>query len=230
MKQRSALFGREYALLKFFVTFMFGLWVGAVQAADGLLITNTSGTITTSGLTAISGFSGTQTATFGTLTATVDGTVSYTYLGSSAGFTNGFGTSTSSYSTFLNQNAQYFSLTPTAVGTIYSTSTSSGILDFGFKTLYPTSYSGSAIDGSVYTQSNTTSFVILSGGTINGVTYDYFVAYNDPYGGTPDYNDMVIGVNFVAAVPEASDFALFGAGLMCVAYMARRRQQQASLA
>jgi hypothetical protein len=196
------------------------------HAVDGLIITDTSGTVTTSGLNSISGFTGTQTGSFGTLTATVDGTVTYTYLGSEAGFTNGAGTSTSSYSTFLNQNAKYFSLTSTTVGTSYTTTTSAGTLDFGFSTVYPTSYSGTAINGETYTSSNTTSFIILSGGTINGVTYDYFIAYNDPYSGSPDYNDMVVGVNFVAAVPEASDIALFASGLMCVGFAARLRRKR----
>jgi hypothetical protein len=212
-------------LRKYLIILLFGLSSGTAQAVDGLIITDSSGTLTTSGLSAISGFSGTQTGTFGTLTATVDGTVSYTYLGSSAGFTNSFGTSTDSYSSFLNQNAQYFSLTPTTVGTTYTTTASAGTLDFGFKTIYPTTYSGNAVDGTVYTQTDTTSFIILSGGTINGVTYDYFIAYNDPYGGSPDYNDMVVGVNFVAAVPEAHDVALFGTGLLCVVFASRRRRQ-----
>jgi hypothetical protein len=211
---------------KFVFGFLLSLCAPLVHAVDGLVITDISGTVVTSGLNSISGFSGTQSGTFGTLTATVDGTVSYTYLGSEAGFTNGAGTSTSSYSTFLNQNAKYFSLASTTVGTSYTTTTTAGTLDFGFSTVYPTSYSGTAINGQTFTASNTTSFIILSGGTINGVTYDYFIAYNDPYSGRPDYNDMVVGVNFVAAVPEASDVALFASSLMCVGFAARLRRKR----
>ena len=195
----------------------FTLWSIAGHAA-GLIVTNTSGTVTTSGLSAISGFSGSQTGTFGTLATTVNGTVTYTYLGSEAGFANGAGTSFTAYASLVNQNAIYFGGTPSAVGSSFSTSVGTGTLNFGFSTLYPLNYMGTTLNGQTYTPSSISSFAIFSGGVINGVKYDYFLGYNDPYAGTPDYNDMVTGITFVAAVPEPRDYALFICGLLCVGF------------
>ena len=194
--------------------------------AAGLIITDASGTAATTGLSAIPGYSGTQTGTFGSLATTVNGTVTYTFLGSEAGFTNTAGTSTTSYTSFMNQNAVYFGLAPTPVGTSVAVTTGVGQLDFGFRTIYPASYSGTVTNGISYNSSATSSFIIFAGGTIKGVKYDYILGYNDPFKGTPDYNDMVIGVNFVSAVPEPKDYALFLTGLLCVAlaiYARRKR-------
>ena len=216
----------ELLMKKTIIAILFlAFWSTAIHA-NGLIITNSTGTVTTSGLNAISGFSGTQTGTFGTLASTVNGTVTYNFLGSEAGFTNAFGTSSTSYSSLLNQNAVYFGLTPSPIGTSFSATTGVGQLDFGFRTIYPTSYSGTISNGDTFSSSSTSSFLIMSGGVVNGVSYDYFLAYNDPYAGTPDYNDMVIGVNFVAAVPEAKDNVIFFSGLMCVfvaTYVRRKR-------
>ena len=212
---------------KVFISLVFALGAAAVHAA-GLAITNPSGSLAASGLNAISGFSGQQTATFGTLSTTVAGTVTYTYLGSEAGFINGFGPTFSSYTSLLNQNAIYNNLQPSQVGSSISTAVGAGQLNFGFATVYPSSYVGSVSNGQTYGASSVASFAIASGGVVSGKNYDFFLAYNDPYAGVADYNDMVIGVNFISAVPEPKDYALLLTGLLFMGIAVRFQRNRAT--
>jgi len=215
------------SVAKVFISLVFALGAAAVHAA-GLAITNPSGSLAASGLNAISGFSGQQTATFGTLSATVAGTVTYTYLGSEAGFINGFGTTSASYASLLNQNAIYNGLQPSQVGSSFSTAVGAGQLNFGFATVYPSSYLDTVSNGQTYGTSNMTSFAIAAGGVVNGKSYDFFLAYNDPYPGGADYNDMVIGVNFTSAVPEPKDYALLLTGLLFMGIAVRFHRNRAT--
>lgn len=212
---------------KVFISLVFALGAAAVHAA-GLAITNPGSLLTASGLNSISGFSGQQTATFGTLSATVAGTVTYTYLGSEAGFTNGFGTASTSFSSLLNQNAIYNGLKPSQVGSSFSTGVDAGQLNFGFATVYPSSYVGTVSNGQTYSASSVASFAIVSGGVVNGNSYDFFLAYNDPFPGAADYNDMVIGVSFISAVPEPKDYALLLTGLLFMGIAVRFQRNRAT--
>ena len=54
--------------------------------------------------------------------------------------------------------------------------------------------------------------------------YDYLILFNDVYSDT-DFNDMVVGVKAVQAIPEPETYALMLAGLGVVGFMARRRRQ-----
>jgi len=72
------------------------------------------------------------------------------------------------------------------------------------------------------------SFAIASGGVVSGKNYDFFLAYNDPYAGVADYNDMVIGVNFTSAVPEPKDYALLLAGVLVMGTALRLRRDRAT--
>jgi hypothetical protein len=202
--------------------------LGAAAArADGLIIDNAGSAFSVPALDSISGFSGPQTATFGTLSTNVAGTVTYTYLGSEAGFVNGFGTGSTSFTAFLNQNAVYNQLQPSQAGSSISATVAAGQLNFGFATVYPASYSGSVSNGQTFGSGSATSFAIASGGVVNGKRFDYFLAYNDPFAGVADYNDMVIGVNFVAGVPEPKDYALLLTGLLVLAAALRLRRDKA---
>ena len=214
-------------MARVFMSLAFSLGAATVHAA-GLAITNPGSSFTASGLNAISGFSGQQTATFGTLSATAAGTITYTYLGSEAGFTNGFGTASTSFTSLLNQNAIYNGLQPSQVGNSFSTAVGAGQLNFGFATVYPSSYVGTVSNGQTYGASNASSFAIVSGGVVGGKSYDFFLAYNDPYPGVADYNDMVIGVNFTSAVPEPEDYALLLAGLLVMGTAVRFQRNRAT--
>ncbi len=208
---------------RFLLSLALALGAAAAHAA-GLAITNQGSSFAASGLNAISGYSGPQTATFGTLSATVAGTVTYTFLGSEAGFVNGFGTT--SYTSLLNQNAIYNNLQPSQVGSSISTTVGAGQLNFGFATVYPSSYVGTVSNGQTYGASSVASFAIVSGGVIGGKSYDFFLAYNDPYPGVADYNDMVIGVNFTSAVPEPKDYVLLLTGLLIMGTALRLRRDR----
>ena len=54
--------------------------------------------------------------------------------------------------------------------------------------------------------------------------YDYLILFNDVYPDA-DFNDMVVGVKAVQAIPEPETYALMLAGLGVVGFMARRRRQ-----
>jgi hypothetical protein len=54
--------------------------------------------------------------------------------------------------------------------------------------------------------------------------FDYLITFNDNYADA-DYNDMVVGVKAVQAIPEPETYALMLAGLGVVGFMARRRRQ-----
>jgi len=51
------------------------------------------------------------------------------------------------------------------------------------------------------------------------------LGFNDSYRGDADYDDFVVGVNFVAApVPEPQTYAMLLAGLGLIGFSARRRE------
>lgn len=195
------------------------------SAASSLIVTNPdlAGPYTTSSFAVgeLSGL-GEQSFNYGTLTATGAGTVTYTYIGSDAGYTNNFVTTAG---TFTNHGA-------TALGTTISQNVTGGNLNFSFTTNSP-AYSVS--NGTTITNStdlgygnNQGVFGIVQGSTkpitIGENTYQALLIYNDPVrGGDHDYNDLVVGVN-ISPVPEPTEGALLLSGIGLLGFIVARRK------
>jgi hypothetical protein len=53
------------------------------------------------------------------------------------------------------------------------------------------------------------------------------LGFNDSYTGDADYDDFVVGVNFVSApVPEPETYAMLLAGLALIGFSARHRRSK----
>ena len=168
----------------------------------------------------ITGFNGSELSfVYGELYATGAGTVTYTYLGSEAGYTN----------TFSSNGTLDFTGHSSTVDSSVTESVNGGALNFNFGTLSP-SYSIS--NGVVVT--NTTDrgygdnqgvFGIAGPTSVNNHSYQYVLIYNDPVnGGDHDYNDLVVGVNFTSPVPEPQTYAMLLAGLGLIGFMVSRKK------
>lgn len=200
------------------------------SASVSLVVTNTNGPYSTSDFATpvmiADGFSNNELSfNYGTLSVIGSGTgiVTYTYLGSDAGFTNSFVTDVG---TFTNQGV-------TPLGTSISENVGFGDLNFSFQTSSP---SYAIFNGTTIT--NTTDFgygfnegvfgiVHAPGGsTVNGNIYQDLLIYNDPVsGGDYDYNDLVVGVNFrTSPVPEPESYGMMLAGLGLLGFIAARRK------
>ena len=92
------------------------------------------------------------------------------------------------------------------------------------------SFSDNSGSGHTFTngsqQTNPLGFAILKGQTNAYGTFQYLLGFNDSYNGDADYDDFVVGVNFVTApVPEPETYAMLLAGLALVGFSTRRRKQ-----
>jgi hypothetical protein len=172
---------------------------------------------------------------YGVLMASGPGTVTYTYLGSDASYTNSFVTyKPSTITEFSNNN------NTTPRGTNFKqTVTKAGALDFGFSTKSPAYTVANAqpslipFEGSTKYGKNEGVFGIVQGGEgikVGLKTYQDLLIYNDPVkGGDHDYNDLVVGVNFISApVPEPETYAMLLAGLSLLGFTAWRRKNLAA--
>jgi hypothetical protein len=180
----------------------------------------------TSGL---SGFKKNLSFVYGVLSATGAGSVTYTYLGSSATYTDSFlAWNDSSSSSFWNRKSD--TNLATKVGSTFTQDVESGILGFSFSTKSP-SYTVTDAqnlqtnDKGAY-GANEGVFGIASAVSVDKTSYQYVLIYNDPVKkGDRDYNDLVVGVNFTPAVPEPETYAMLLAGLGLMGTIARRRKQ-----
>jgi PEP-CTERM motif len=168
-----------------------------------------------------------QTFVYGTLDASEAGTVTYTFLGSGAGYTNTFNLST------LFATNTVFNGHQSSVGdSVTQQITGAGALDFSFQTISPQYVvsNGSDLNTSACCGPDQGVFGIVTTETTlsNGESFSDLLIYNDPVpGGDHDYNDLVIGVNFVdppPAVPEPASIALLGLGLSALLYAKRRNR------
>jgi hypothetical protein len=198
----------------------------SVASATGqLLVEDPSATYTTSSFSnGMSGFSSPELSfNYGALVAPGSGTVTYTYLGSEAGYTNYFQTNGVTDFTNHGVTSLYSSITQTV--------TTPGVLDFSFATqdpLYSVSNQLPPVTGSPTYGTDQGVFGIAQGGQVNGKTYQEFLIYNDPVnGGDHDYNDMVVGVNFTRStspVPEPKVYGMMLVGLGLMGFMVRRKK------
>lgn len=154
--------------------------------------------VTIAGFTPANGVIGSLSVTDG------PATVTYTYLGKEAGFSNGFFNLGGSTSAIADSDA---------VGTSSQQANVDGALSFSFNTFGVTTVSNgtASLPGAP-------TFAIFDGGNS---PYDFIIAYGDGTG-DQDFDDMVLGVT--AAIPEPETYALLLAGLGVVGFVARRRR------
>ncbi len=153
-----------------------------------------------------------STGFWGSLSTNSAGNFSATYLGNESGYVNSF--SFGSGGSLQESNS---------LGDTISMSVGTGLVDFSF----------SDNSGSGHTFANGDQqalpfgFVVLEGQTNQYGTFDYLLGFNDSYIGDGDYDDFVVGVNFVSAVPEPETYAMLLAGLGLLSFVAHRRKQNA---
>lgn len=151
-----------------------------------------------------------SSGSWGSLFTTGGGYFSATYLGNESGYTNDF-------SFGLGNDAL---LEDHDTGTTISQWVDGGTVNFSF--------SDDDGLGNVFSngdqQSNPFGFVIMNGQTNRYGTFDYLLGFNDSFTGDADYDDFVVGVNFVAAVPEPETYAMLLAGLGLLGMSMRSRK------
>jgi predicted outer membrane lipoprotein len=149
-----------------------------------------------------------STGFWGSLFANTAGTFSATYLGNESGYRDGF---------------LFFGVGKTltefnSIGQTISGSVGPGTVGFSFFD------SKGGLFSNGQQQTKPLGFAILDGKTLRKGTFDYLLGFNDSYTGDADYDDYVVGVNFVAApVPEPETYAMLLAGLGLIGFSARRR-------
>jgi len=151
---------------------------------------------------------------WGSLFTTGAGVFSATYLGNESGYVNNF--SFGLGSTLLESNY---------LGNTISQTVGAGTIGFSF--------SDNAGLGHTFTngaqQTTTLGFAILKGQNNKYGNFQYILGFNDSYKGDADYDDFVVGVNFVSApVPEPETYAMLLAGLGLIGFSARRRKNSTS--
>jgi len=153
---------------------------------------------------------GAQSSGFwGSIFTTTAGIFSATYLGSESSYVNSF--SFGLGNTLLevgNLGSTIFS----AVGP--------GLVGFSFSDNAGLGHTFNNGDS----QQNPFGFAILNGQTNKFGIFDYLLGFNDSYTGDADYDDFVVGIKFVNAVPEPETYAMFLAGLFLIGFSARRRK------
>ena len=150
-----------------------------------------------------------STGFWGSLFTTSAGTFSATYLGNESGYVNSF--------TFGLGNSL---LETNFLGRTISQMVGAGTVGFSF--------SDNAGSGHTFAngsqQTKPLGFAILDGQTNKYGTFQYLLGFNDSYTGDADYDDFVVGVNFVSSVPEPETFAMILAGLGLIGFSTRRRK------
>lgn len=156
----------------------------------------------------------------GTLGTDEAGTITFAYLGQESSYLNKF---------FLTIGATQFLFESNPIGSSVSAFVSSlGPISFGFE-----GNAGSyAINGGNWDTGTSigligTNMTIASGGAAG--TYDFVLGYNDSAGTAKlgDWDDFVVGVNFVravSAIPEPEAYAMIGVGLALLGWVARRKR------
>jgi hypothetical protein len=173
--------------------------------------------------------SSTAMMSIGTVSVSEAAHVTYTYLGTEAGYKNLF-YSASPYNPlsaeFVTKSTPLLPLTPPAsvVGnTVMQLNVAAGLLDFGFEGLSP----NQALNNAANSWAAGTSIGLIGRNmTLGSQTYSFVIGYNDTASHS-DWDDLVIGIN-VAAIPEPETYAMLLAGLGLMGFVARRRKQSVS--
>lgn len=148
---------------------------------------------------------------WGALVTTSAGTFSATYLGNESGYVDSFAFGFGNGS-LLESNK---------LGATVSQSVGAGTVSFSFSDNSGLGHTFKNGDK----QQQYFGFAILDGQTNRYGTFDYILGFNDSYTGDADYDDFVIGVNFVPApVPEPETYAMMLAGLGLLGLSVRRRK------
>ncbi len=156
------------------------------------------------------------TVSLGYLSSSALGTVTYTFLGQESGFLNNFKLTIAPF-TQIFDNASIGTAATSVLG-------STGALAFRFEG----NTGNFAFNGGAWSP-NTSIGLIGTNMTLFGNSYEYVIGYNDSAGSATslsDWDDMVIGVNFTAAIPEPEIYAMMGLGLGLMGWVAGRRKQQ----
>lgn len=154
---------------------------------------------------------GAQSSGFwGSLFTTGVGVFSATYLGNESGYVNQFSFGLGGSELLESQS----------LGTTISMWVDGGTVNFSF--------SDNAGSGHVFNngdqQGNPFGFAIMKGQTNIYGTFDYLLGFNDSFTGDADYDDFVVGINFVAAVPEPETYAMLLTGLGLLGMSLRGRK------
>jgi hypothetical protein len=148
---------------------------------------------------------------WGELVTTSAGTFSATYLGNESGYVDNF--------SFGFGNGSL--LESNSLGATVAQSVGVGTVSFSFSDNSGLGHTFNNGD----LQQKPFGFAILNGQTNRYGTFDYILGFNDSYKGDADYDDFVVGVNFVAApVPEPETYAMMLAGLGLLGLSVRRRK------
>ena len=147
--------------------------------------------------------------------------LTFTYLGKAAGHRSSF---TYDY-LGVNENSFYTATTPRGSNFWVSVGVE-GNLELKFTDI--TASNTNAFSGYADSNPNNDRFGFLDVSDIDfgegAGEYDYLILFNDVYPDA-DFNDMVVGVKAVQAIPEPETYALMLAGLGVVVFIARRRRQ-----
>jgi len=146
---------------------------------------------------------------WGSIVTTSAGTFSATYLGNESGYVNSFA---------FGLGGMLLELSD--LGTTISQEVGSGLVAFNFSDNAGLGHTFNNGDQ----QQNPFGFAILNGQTNKYGTFDYLLGFNDSYTGDADYDDFVVGIKFVSAVPEPETYAMLLAGLGLIGFSARRRK------
>jgi hypothetical protein len=150
---------------------------------------------------------------WGYLSATSAGKFIATYLGNESAYVDKFSLNIGGTLLETNSLGSTVSMTVNGPGTV------------GF------SFSDDQGTGSGHTFSNGQSqtlplgFAIMKGQTNKYGTFDYILGFNDSYTGDADYDDFVVGVKFVSAVPEPQTYLMLLVGIGLIGFSARRRKE-----